>query len=183
MLSSIIPLNIRLLGDNGVGKTNLIRRFRNIDFERRWIRTFGIEASPISIKTNYGTYLIRFYDTDGQLKYDPYNKQIETMPFMDATLLVYDHTSRLSANSLSHWASFCKKWNKDEDVMVIRAKSDITDSKVTIPSFVKKNPDLPHWSASTKNDDLKELLRCLLRQITAEPDLELMQNSLIVSEE
>ena len=181
MLSSTIPLNIRLLGDSGVGKTNLIRRFRNIDFERRWIRTFGIEASPIGITTNYGTYMIHFYDTSGQLKEQPQN--LEIMPFMDATLLVYDHTSRLSANSLSHWASFCKKWNKDEDVMVIRAKSDITDSKVRIPSFVKKNPDLPHWSASTKNNDLRELLRDILRQITAEPDLEIMQNYLFVSEE
>ena len=181
MNSVIIPLNIRLLGDSGVGKTNLIRRFRNIDFERRWIRTIGIEASPISIKTNYGTYLIRFYDTDGQLKEQPQN--LETMPFMDATLLVYDHTSRITANSLSDWASYCKKWNKDEDVIVIRAKSDITDSKVRIPSFVKKNPDLPHWSASTKNNDLRELLRDILRQITAEPDLEIMENYLFVSEE
>jgi hypothetical protein len=173
MNSPIIPLNIRLLGNSGSGKTNIIRRFQNVGFECRWITTIRTEISCIEIRTNYGTYLIHFYDTSGQLKEQSQN--LETMPFMDATLLVYDHTSRLSAMALSYWASYCKKWNEHEDVMVIRAKSDITgSSKVTIPSFVKKNPDLPHWSVSAKNTDLKDLLRDILRQITAEPDLELV---------
>ena len=62
-----IVFKIITLGNSGVGKTSILRRFATGDFEIDSMSTIGIEFSnkEIILKNNVNIYL-KLIDTDGQ---------------------------------------------------------------------------------------------------------------------
>lgn len=62
-----------VVGDARVGKTQFIRRLLNCEFSDKYVRTLGVNVSPIVFKTNYGTIIFDVWDIAGHQ--DPYKSK------------------------------------------------------------------------------------------------------------
>ena len=94
-------LKLVVVGDSGVGKTNLIKRFANNTFNSNSKATVGVEFLSKSFKINNRVFKIEMWDTAGQERY----KSITAAYYKGAkgALVVYDITSKLSFENLDKY--------------------------------------------------------------------------------
>ena len=154
--------NIVLLGDGGVGKTAWIRRMRTDTFQPHYFATVGTGVHPFGINTNYGHIVLDFYDCAGQEKYAPFIPDIKS----DATLLMFDLTSRISYKNLKHWQERCK----GEPVFVVGNKCDIKEENIKVRPKFHKN----YLALSAKRMTTSDLLTPILRVLTGYEDIEIL---------
>jgi len=109
---------IIIVGNAGVGKTNLINRLLNKKFENRYKET--TQFNQYKINNN-----ITIYDTPGQLKY----KIKKYFPKVKIThcIIMFDVTSQMSYNSINFWAELLMKIYGNIKFLIIGNKID--DSK------------------------------------------------------
>jgi small GTP-binding protein len=121
-------LKIVVVGDSGVGKTNLIRRFIQDDFQSNSKATVGVEFFSKSFKINDNVFKIEIWDTAGQERY----KSITAAYYKGAKggLVVYDVTSKTSFDNVDNWVSEIKeKASTDMKTMMIGNKIDLKDER------------------------------------------------------
>ena len=94
-------LKVILLGECGVGKTNIILRFLKDEFDEDSITTTGSSYIMKSIKKDDITYRLNIWDTAGQEKY----RSITKMFLQDASIiiLVYSIVDEESFKYLDYW--------------------------------------------------------------------------------
>ena len=131
-------LKIVVIGDSGVGKTNLIRRFILNTFSENTKATVGVEFISKSYKINNHIFKIELWDTAGQERY----KSITAVYYKGAkgALLVYDTTSKISFNSIDKWMEEIRdKTTSDIKLMIIGNKIDLKDYReVTTEEAIEK---------------------------------------------
>ena len=135
-------LKIVAIGDSGVGKTNLIKRFITNTFNQNSKATLGVEFISKSYKIKNHIFKIEVWDTAGQERY----KSITAVYYNGAkgALIVYDITSRNSFNNLDKWMTEIKdKTSNDIKLMIIGNKIDLKQFReVTIEEAVAKAKEL-----------------------------------------
>lgn len=155
--------NISLLGDGGVGKTAWIHKMQTDEFHPQYYATVGCEVHPFVLNTNYGNIELNLYDYAGQEKYNS-----QSYYKSDATILMFDLTSRVSYKNLKYWQNKC---TIGVPVFVVGNKSDCADIKVA--------PDIPYLALSAKRmtltDLLTDLLTPILRRLTMHDDLVIVE--------
>jgi small GTP-binding protein len=111
---------ILVIGDAGVGKTNLIKKYVGEDFERRYIDTQNIK------KYIHNNNII--YDYPGQVKFGDYGSDM----FGDVSLCVimYDTTSNLSFNSLKFWKQKINLYCNNPEIIIVGNKIDSDSTKI-----------------------------------------------------
>ena len=94
-------LKLILLGECGVGKTNIILRFLKDEFDEDSITTTGSSYIMKIINKDNITYRLNIWDTAGQEKY----RSLTKMFLQDASIiiLVYSVTDEESFNYLDYW--------------------------------------------------------------------------------
>ena len=131
-------LKIVVIGDSGVGETNLIRRFILNTFSENTKATVGVEFISKSYKINNHIFKIELWDTAGQERY----KSITAVYYKGAkgALLVYDTTSKISFNSIDKWMEEIRdKTTSDIKLMIIGNKIDLKDYReVTTEEAIEK---------------------------------------------
>jgi len=92
---------IVLIGDSGVGKSNLLSRFTRNEFNLESKSTIGVEFATKSITTENKTIKAQIWDTAGQERY----RAITSAYYRGAVgaLLVYDIAKRTSYDNVSRW--------------------------------------------------------------------------------
>uniref|UniRef100_A0A5K4F920 Ras-related protein Rab-25 n=1 Tax=Schistosoma mansoni TaxID=6183 RepID=A0A5K4F920_SCHMA len=90
-----------LIGDSGVGKSNLLSRFTRNEFNLESKSTIGVEFATKSVEIDGRTIKAQIWDTAGQERY----RAITAAYYRGAVgaLLVYDITKRETFNNLEHW--------------------------------------------------------------------------------
>ena len=121
-----LKVKIVVIGDSGVGKTNLIKRFITNTFDQRTKSTVGVEfiTKTYKIKDNY--FKVEIWDTAGQERY----KSITSVYYKGAkgALVVYDITSKLSFGNIEKWMNEIReKTSPDLKLMLIGNKVDLTE--------------------------------------------------------
>ena len=121
-------LKVVVVGDSGVGKTNLIKRFVTNSFSANSKATVGVEFISKSYRINEQVFKIEIWDTAGQERY----KSITAAYYKGAkgALIVYDTTSKVSFENIDKWMSEIKeKSSKDMKLMIIGNKIDLKDER------------------------------------------------------
>ena len=121
-------VKIVLLGDSGVGKTNLISRFTKNMFSPNSKATIGVEFFIKTYKVNNKILKIEIWDTAGQERY----KSITSVYYKGAkgAFIVYDITSRKSFDDVDKWIEEIKeKTSKDIKLIIIGNKIDLKDER------------------------------------------------------
>jgi len=90
-----------LIGDSGVGKSNLLSRFTRNEFNLESKSTIGVEFATKSIQSDGKTIKAQIWDTAGQERY----RAITSAYYRGAVgaLLVYDISKRISYDNVSRW--------------------------------------------------------------------------------
>ena len=164
-------LKIVVVGDSGVGKTNLIRRFIQDDFQSNSKATVGVEFFSKSFKINDNVFKIEIWDTAGQERY----KSITAAYYKGAKggLVVYDVTSKTSFDNVDNWVSEIKeKASTDMRTMMIGNKIDLKDERaVSTEEALEKAKllELPLMEASALDStNVKQAFYDLLKEMYKE---------------
>lgn len=89
-LQDDVLLKILLIGDSGVGKTNIFTRFVKNVFEQEAKSTIGVEFETITVKVQGKSVLCQIWDTAGQERFRSVTQQYYRGA--SSALLVYDLT-------------------------------------------------------------------------------------------
>ena len=116
-----------VVGDSGVGKTNLIHRFVNNTFNKDSKATVGVEFLSKTFIINKEIFKIEIWDTAGQERY----KAITAAYYKGAmgAMIVYDVTNQNSFDNVNRWSSEIReKASKNINLIMIGNKIDLKDN-------------------------------------------------------
>ncbi|PRW59514.1 Rab family GTPase [Chlorella sorokiniana] len=113
-----------LIGDSGVGKSNLLSRFTRNEFSLESKSTIGVEFATRSIQVDGKTIKAQIWDTAGQERY----RAITSAYYRGAVgaLLVYDITKQTTFENVERWLKELRD-HADSNivVMLVGNKSDL----------------------------------------------------------
>lgn len=149
---TVITFNFKvvLIGNVSVGKSSIIRRFVNNEFNNRYLCTVGTELFRKSLLMGENKYVnLLIWDTCGQERFRSVTRQY----YHDthAILLVFDLTNKKSFNNLDSWLEealnyinntnclfflFGNKWDETEKIAVTNDE---------IKNFLRKNQKIKKY--------------------------------------
>ena len=161
-------IKIIVVGDSGVGKTNLINRFASDKFDTISKATIGVEFVYKTLKINKEVIKVEVWDTAGQERY----RAITSSYYKGAkgAIIVYDITNEDSFNNVESWMNeVTKKGKTDMQFLLVGNKKDlINDRKVTEQKGIDKakelNMNLFEASALEKTN-VNEAFNYLMKEI------------------
>ncbi|CAK5078397.1 unnamed protein product [Meloidogyne enterolobii] len=113
-----------LIGDSGVGKSNLLSRFTRNEFNLESRSTIGVEFATRSIQVDGKTVKAQIWDTAGQERY----RAITSAYYRGAVgaLLVYDIAKHVTYESVDRWLKELRD-HADQNIviMLVGNKSDL----------------------------------------------------------
>ena len=161
-------IKIVVVGDSGVGKTNLIKRFISNEFSENFKATIGVEFMSKTYRINKHLFKVEIWDTAGQERY----KSITAVYYKGAkgALVVYDTTDKSTFDNIDKWMLEIKdKTSKDIKLMIIGNKIDLKDEReVKNEEALKKAESLgiPLMETSALDaTNVKEAFNDLLKEI------------------
>ncbi|KAH7682082.1 Small GTPase superfamily ARF/SAR type protein [Dioscorea alata] len=113
-----------LVGDSGVGKSNLLSRFTRDDFNLDSKSTIGVEFATRSVKINGKVIKAQIWDTAGQERY----RAVTSAYYRGAVgaLLVYDITRHVTFENAKQWLKELRDHTDPNVVlMLVGNKSDL----------------------------------------------------------
>ncbi|CAF0782704.1 unnamed protein product [Didymodactylos carnosus] len=131
-----------LIGDSGVGKSNLLSRFTRNEFNLESKSTIGVEFATRSIQVDSKTIKAQIWDTAGQERY----RAITSAYYRGAVgaLLVYDISKHCTYENVERWLKELRD-HADANIviMLVGNKSDLRHLR-SVPSdeakaFAEKN--------------------------------------------
>ncbi|CAH8643639.1 unnamed protein product [Schistosoma haematobium] len=125
-----------LIGDSGVGKSNLLSRFTRNEFNLESKSTIGVEFATKSVEIDGRTIKAQIWDTAGQERY----RAITAAYYRGAVgaLLVYDITKRETFNNLEHWLlELRNNVELDMVVMLVGNKCDLRHLRTVLTEDAK----------------------------------------------
>ncbi len=117
-----------LIGDSGVGKSNLLLRFTRDTVDLQSKTTIGVEFATRSINVDGKTVKAQIWDTAGQERY----RAITSAYYRGAVgaLLVYDITNRKTFESVERWLKELREHADSKIVvMLVGNKCDLAESR------------------------------------------------------
>jgi len=131
-----------LIGDSGVGKSNLLSRFTRNEFNLESKSTIGVEFATRSIQVDGKTIKAQIWDTAGQERY----RAITSAYYRGAVgaLLVYDIAKHLTYENVERWLRELRD-HADANivVMLVGNKSDLRHLRAVpteeAKAFAEKN--------------------------------------------
>jgi small GTP-binding protein len=121
-------VKIVLIGDSGVGKTNLLSRFTRDQFNPESKSTIGVEFATKTLEVEGKHVKAQIWDTAGQERY----RAITSAYYRGAigAMLLYDITTSLTFSSLGRWLRELRE-NADPNivVMLVGNKSDLAEKR------------------------------------------------------
>lgn len=121
---SVVVSAVVLIGDSGVGKSNLLSRFTRNEFNLESKSTIGVEFATRSIQVDGKTIKAQIWDTAGQERY----RAITSAYYRGAVgaLLVYDIAKHLTYENVERWLKELRD-HADQNIviMLVGNKSDL----------------------------------------------------------
>ncbi len=121
-------MKLILVGDSGVGKTNILSKYLKNDFDPDAKATVGVEVSTKNIEIDNKRIKVQIWDTAGQERY----KSITSTYYKGAkgAFIVYDITRKSTFDTIDKWIGDLKN-NGDENMIVylVGNKSDLNDMR------------------------------------------------------
>lgn len=131
---------VLVVGDSGIGKTNLIARYTGEAFSREHVSTIGIDfrlktvvTTPDSVSSTTATtpsiIRLHLWDSAGQERF----RSVTNMYYRDAHGVVccYDITDRITFKNLGFWIDSARTMCRHENVpiVIVGMKSDLESKR------------------------------------------------------
>ncbi|XP_034531829.1 ras-related protein Rab-15-like [Notolabrus celidotus] len=123
-----VLVRLLMLGDSGVGKTCMLRRFTESEFNPTHISTIGVDFKMKTLEIDGVKVRVQIWDTAGQERYKTITKQYYRRA--QGIVFVYDITNRLSFQHLAMWATDVDEFAPDKvQRILVGNKSDDEPSR------------------------------------------------------
>jgi small GTP-binding protein len=119
-------IKIVVVGDSGVGKSNILTRYVQDEFNQDSKATVGVELSTKTYKINDKFVKVHLWDTAGQERY----KSITSAYYKGAkgAMIVYDITRPETFNNVDKWFNEIREFGeKNVVLMMVGNKCDLTN--------------------------------------------------------
>ncbi|CEG67482.1 Putative Rab family, other [Rhizopus microsporus] len=129
---------IIIIGDSGVGKSNLLLRYTSNEFLQDSRSTIGVEFATKTINIDNHVIKAQLWDTSGQERY----KAITSAFYRGAVgaLLVYDITRKSSFNHIAQWLEELNEHIEDSiPLVLVGNKIDLSDTSRAVSTEEAKN--------------------------------------------
>jgi Ras-related protein Rab-23 len=150
---------IAVVGDGGVGKTSLIKRYTKGSFESDYIKTIGAQFSKYEKELEGDKIRLLFWDIAGQNELNFLRPSF----FRDsnAVIIVYsleeNELGRDSFNHISDWDQEIEQYCGDIPVVIFANKFDLLDSNnfddSKIQNLINKHECLKFFKTSAKTGE------------------------------
>jgi small GTP-binding protein len=170
-------VKVILLGESGVGKTCIINRYINNEFQNNVVSTLGSAFFLKEIIKGDTKYNVNVWDTTGQERYH----SVTNLFINDShiIILVYSIDSKESFNNLNYWYDTIREKLKGEKYIlsVVGSKYDLVDNEVVTEEegkkFAKeKEATFKLVSAKEDPDGINKLFDTLLDELIEKNILE-----------
>lgn len=142
-----------LIGDSGVGKSNLLSRFTRNEFNLDSKSTIGVEFATRSIQVDTKTIKAQIWDTAGQERY----RAITSAYYRGAVgaLLVYDISKHQTYENVTRWLKELRDHADNNIViMLVGNKSDLRHLRAVpteeAKAFASMSPTSPLTTAGPR---------------------------------
>ena len=160
---------IVLIGDSGVGKTNILSRYLTDKFSSTTQPTVGVEFGSKIVKKGEKLIKLQIWDTAGQERY----KSITSAYYKGAkgALVVYDISRKSTFDNVDKWINELKN-NGSEDVFILLVgnKSDLNDQREISEEEVKKKAEVYNIAfcetSALKGNNIEFAFESLIDKIT-----------------
>ena len=158
-----------LIGDSGVGKTNILSRYISNEFSLASQPTVGVEFGSKIIKKHDKSIKLQIWDTAGQERY----KSITNAYYKGSkgAFVVYDISRKSTFENVDKWIDELKE-NATEDVhiMLVGNKTDLEDKREVQTEDVKKKAEQYKVAfcetSALKGKNIEEAFDNLVEEIT-----------------
>ncbi|KAM9842113.1 ras-related protein Rab-15-like [Aulostomus maculatus] len=126
-----ILFRLLMLGDSGVGKTCMLRRFTEKEFDPAHISTIGVDFKMKTLEIDGIKVRVQIWDTAGQERYQTITKQYYRRA--QGIIFVYDITNEPSFQHIAKWASDVEEYapNKVQRLLVGNKSDEEPRRRVT----------------------------------------------------
>ena len=146
---------ITVIGDGGVGKTSLIKKYTKGSFKKEYIKTLGAQFSKYDEKIENSAVKLFFWDIAGQKEFSFMRPTF--YKGSKAAIIVFSHAPNeidTSFNHISEWHEDIKKYCGNIPIVLFGNKIDlITDEELNeskIEEIVDKRDFLGYYKTSAK---------------------------------
>ena len=155
-LNNLIPeFKIIAIGDSGVGKTSIFKRFAHNKFDEDTMSTIGLAFADkkLTLKSKEKVQL-KLVDTGGQERYRSLAKSYYKNA--DGVLFVFAHNDKESFDNIKDWIQLYDEnaSNKETPKFLIGNKNDLgkLDEEEAFNTFIKEHNILRYKSTSAKDN-------------------------------
>ena len=160
-------IKIIIVGEIGVGKTSVIRRYLTDKFIEGETTSIGYEMQNKSIELEDETKVnLNIIDTAGEEKYG--NLPNQYFKDCQGVIIMYDLTEKNSFSKIEHWLDVIKdKAVKKIVIMIAGNKSDLIDEKINLEDELKpyKEKYDPQEISAKDGDNVDSLFQNLANKI------------------
>ena len=145
---------IIIIGDSGVGKSNILGRYLHNEFKHDTKSTVGVEFGSKQLKVDGVNIKLQIWDTAGEERY----RAITSAYYKGSKgcFIVYDITSEISFENVEKWYEEIRKSaEKEISVILVGNKCDLeNERKVSIEmgQSKAKNLNCPFFETSALNN-------------------------------
>ena len=132
-----VTLKFIILGDSGVGKTNLLLRYVGESFSENYIATLGIDFKMKNIIYNDLKIALQIWDTAGQERFRSITKSF--LKGTDGIIFMYDISKKDSFLNLKNWiAEIDNSKLPDVKFIICGNKIDLEENREVTEEMKKK---------------------------------------------
>ena len=130
---------ITVIGDGGVGKTSLIKKYTKGSFKKEYIKTLGAQFSKYDEKIGNSAVKLFFWDIAGQAEFSFMRPTF--YKGSKAAIIVFSHASKEIDNSFKHiseWHEDIKKYCGNIPIVLFGNKIDLVNGEELYESKIKE---------------------------------------------
>jgi len=142
-----------MIGNSGVGKSCLLLRFADDQFQDNFMPTIGVDFKIRTIDSDDKVCKLQIWDTAGQERF----KTITSSYYKGAhgIIVIYDITDRDSFNSVHTWMSEVEKYTNDNITRILVGNKTDLEEKRTV-SFEEGQEMANHYCVRFLETSAKE---------------------------
>lgn len=150
-----ISKKIVLLGHFGVGKTSLIRRFIDNEFETNYQVTIGVQVKKKELSINGDSVTLMIWDIEGNTSI----KKMRNSYLLGSSgfIYVFDLSRPETYENLSSELSYLNEKFPNLPILTIGNKEDLVNSEDLTQYFKKQNIPISTFSSAKTGDNVTEI--------------------------